>query len=128
MTACWANWHRCNSHNGLMPKISAPSVVEHRAQQRAALITEATQILLRDGAAAVTPAAVGRAVGLARSSVYEYFPSTGDLLAEVALLAITEWSRELAAQIAPAGAGWPRLEAYVRASLDMVAEGKHEIA
>lgn len=111
-----------------MPKINAPSVAEHRAQQWEALIGEATRILLADGPAAVTPRAVGAAVGLARSSVYEYFPSSGDLLAEVAVRAIAEWSAELAGAIAPADPGWPRLEAYVRSTLAMVASGKHEIA
>lgn len=111
-----------------MPRISAPSVAEHRAIQREALISEATQILLADGTSAVTPAAVGKAVGLARSSVYEYFPSSGDLLAEVAVRAIIDWTSELGEAINPVEPGWPRLEAYVRASLTMVAEGKHEIA
>ena len=54
-----------------MPKISAPTVVEHRALQREALVREATAILLGDGAASVTPASVAKAVGLARSSIYE---------------------------------------------------------
>lgn len=102
--------------------------MEHRAIQREALIKEATRLLLADGTAAVTPAAVGKAVGLARSSVYEYFPSSGDLLAEVAVRAIIDWTSELGDAIGPAEPGWPRLEAYVRASLSMVAEGKHEIA
>lgn len=111
-----------------MPKISASSVAEHRARQREAIVAEAAQILLRDGAGAVTPGAVGRAVGLARSSVYEYFPSAGDLLAEVAVRAIIDWSQQLSATIGTAELGWPRLEAYVRTSLRMVAEGRHEIA
>ncbi|MBF0673542.1 MAG: TetR family transcriptional regulator [Salinibacterium sp.] len=111
-----------------MPKITAPSVAEHRNQQREALIREATRILLSEGPAAVTPRAVGSAVGLARSSVYEYFPSSGELLAEVAIRAILEWSTELTSAIEPAAPGWPRLEAYVRSTLLMVKEGKHEIA
>jgi len=111
-----------------MPKITAPSVAEHRNQQREALIREATRILLSEGPTAVTPRAVGSAVGLARSSVYEYFPSSGDLLAEVAIRAILEWSTELSSAIEPAAPGWPRLEAYVRSTLLMVKEGKHEIA
>lgn len=111
-----------------MPKITAPSIAEHRNQQREALIREATRILLSEGPAAVTPRAVGSAVGLARSSVYEYFPSSGDLLAEVAVRAILEWSAELRSAIEPAGPGWPRLKAYVRSTLLMVKQGKHEIA
>lgn len=111
-----------------MPKITAPSVAQHRERQRAALVQQAESILLNEGASAVTAASVGKAVGLARSSVYEYFPSAGDLLAEVARQSIQQWSEELNVTIAPTPAGWPQLDAYVRATLRMVEEGKHEIA
>lgn len=111
-----------------MPKITAATVAEHRDRQHAALVQEAERILLADGASGVTPASIGQAVGLARSSVYEYFASTGDLLAEVAHRAIAHWSAELEAALARADAGWPRLEVYICTSLRMVQEGKHDIA
>ncbi len=66
-----------------MPKINASTVAEHRAQQREALIGAAIDILVAEGAAAVTPAAVGARAGLARSSVYQYFDSSAALLATV---------------------------------------------
>jgi AcrR family transcriptional regulator len=111
-----------------MPKITAPTVAAHREQQRAALVNAAAAELLENGLAAVTPAAVGKRTGLARSSVYEYFPSASDLVAEVALRAFEEWAEEMEVSLASAAPGVERLSAYVRHTLRMVAEGKHDIA
>ena len=41
-----------------MPKIAAPTLAEHHAQRRAAILAAATGLLQREGAPAVTPAAV----------------------------------------------------------------------
>lgn len=111
-----------------MPRITAPTVAEHRSRQRSALIAAAREELLLNGAAAVTPAAVGKRAGLARSSVYEYFASAPELLAEIAVIALHEWADELDAALETAGPGLARLEAYIRITLQMVAEGKHALA
>lgn len=111
-----------------MPRISAPTVAEHRSRQRSALVAAAREELLLNGAAAVTPAAVGRRAGLARSSVYEYFASAPELLAEIAVTALREWSVELDEALADSGPGLARLEDYIRITLRMVADGKHALA
>lgn len=111
-----------------MPRISAPTVAAHREQQRAALVNAATAELLENGLAAVTPASVGKRAGLARSSVYEYFPSASDLVAEVALRSFAEWAVEMEASLASTAPGLERLSGYIRHTLRMVAEGKHDIA
>ena len=64
-----------------MPRISAPTLAEHQARRRQALVTAAVDILAEDGVAALTPAAVGRRASLARSSTYQYFDSSAALLA-----------------------------------------------
>lgn len=64
-----------------MPRIDAPTVAEHHTQRRAALLDAALDLLSREGVAGVTPAAVAAAAGMARSSVYQYHPSTGALVA-----------------------------------------------
>ncbi|MCA0336756.1 MAG: TetR/AcrR family transcriptional regulator [Actinobacteria bacterium] len=64
-----------------MPRIDAPTVAEHSAQRRAAIVDAAVDLLGREGIAGVTPAAVASAAGLARSSVYQYFSSTDALVA-----------------------------------------------
>jgi AcrR family transcriptional regulator len=110
-----------------MPRISAPTVVEHRALQREALVAAASDELLENGLAAVTPASVGKRAGLARSSVYEYFPSASDLVAEVALRSFQQWGEELSAAMAAAPSGIERLAAYITTTLRLVAEGKYDI-
>lgn len=111
-----------------MPKITAPTVAEHRAAQRESLLAAAEAIIRESGVAAVTPRAVGERAGLARSSFYEYFPSRDDLLAAVALRAFDEWAAELTAAMEAVPPGRARLHTYVEATMRMAADGGHELA
>ncbi|MCS5718130.1 TetR/AcrR family transcriptional regulator [Herbiconiux sp. CPCC 205763] len=111
-----------------MPKITAPTVAEHRVAQRGALVAAAKAIIAESGVAAITPRSVCERAGLARSSFYEYFPSKDDLLAAIAMQAFDEWAAELEAAIAAAAPGRGRLHAYVAATIRMTADGKHSLA
>jgi AcrR family transcriptional regulator len=111
-----------------MPRISAPTVAQHRAAQHRALLDAAAAIIAEEGVAAVTPRSVGERAGLARSSFYEYFPSRDDLLAAVAVQAFDDWADEVAAATSAASPGRARLRAYVEATIRMAADGKHELA
>lgn len=111
-----------------MPRISAPTVAEHRASQRAALLRAAAQIVTDQGVDAVKPAAVTSRAGLARSSFYEYFSSRDDLLVAIAVDAFEAWARELELQLSDAEPGLPRLRRYIDATMVMSADGKHELA
>ncbi|PWC06773.1 TetR/AcrR family transcriptional regulator [Mycetocola zhujimingii] len=111
-----------------MPKITAPTVVEHRIHQRRALLDAAEAIIGDEGVAGVTPRSVGERAGLSRSSFYEYFPSRDDLLAAIAVQAFDEWVAELETATAAVPAGADRLHAYVEATMRMTADGKHSLA
>ncbi|MGE5134715.1 MAG: TetR/AcrR family transcriptional regulator [Gemmatimonadota bacterium] len=111
-----------------MPKISAATVPEHRARQRRALIAAAVDILAESGAAAVTPAAVGARAGLARSSVYQYFPSTAALLATLVEEAFADWNATVATAMAQADSPAGRIDAYLTAALRLAAAGGHRAA
>lgn len=111
-----------------MPKISAATVPEHRARQRRALIAAAVDILAESGAAAVTPAAVGARAGLARSSVYQYFPSTAALLAALVEEAFADWNATVATAMARAHTPAGRIDAYLSAALRLAAAGGHRAA
>lgn len=111
-----------------MPRISAPTVAEHRAAQRQALLDAGVAVITEAGVAAVTPKAVAERAGLARSSFYEYFPSRDDLLAAIALQAFEDWAAELDEALSEVEPGRARLHAYVAAALRMAADGKHELA
>jgi len=110
-----------------MPRISAPTVAEHRIVQRAALLSAVKEILLSSGADAVTARSAAERAGLARSSFYEYFPSRDEAIVAVAIEAFREWGAEIEQalqEVEPA----EKLGAYITTNLMMAADGKHRIA
>ncbi len=111
-----------------MPRISAPTLAEHRVAQREALLRAASEIIVADGVAAITPKAVGARAGIARSSVYDYFPSGEDLLVAVAINAFDDWARDMAAALEGVAPGRARLRRYVEATMEMTADGGHRLA
>jgi len=111
-----------------MPKITAPTVAEHRVAQRAALVRAAEAVLTEAGLAGVTPGSVTERAGMARSSFYDYFPSKDDLLVAIAIMAIERWDAELEAALDGVEPGLPELRVFVDATMRMTADGKHAIA
>ncbi|MEU0559297.1 helix-turn-helix domain-containing protein [Dactylosporangium maewongense] len=63
-----------------MPRINAATVAEHRAQQRLALLAAARDVLLEEGYAALSFAALANRTGLARPTVYSYFTTKDDIV------------------------------------------------
>ncbi|MFE2107751.1 TetR/AcrR family transcriptional regulator [Kitasatospora sp. NPDC059463] len=112
-----------------MPRISAATVADHRAQQRAALVVAARELLEEGDAAAVTFAAVAARLGLARNSVYKYFADRAELLEAVVREVTPRWTRRIHAEMAAAPpAPTDQVAAYVRAQLALVRDGEHRIA
>lgn len=110
-----------------MPRIEAPTVAEHRARQEAALV-DAAEALLRDGGwPALTFAALGRATGLARSSVYEYYGTRGEIALAVCERAFPRWEARTAEAVAAEREPLAQVAAYVQAQLDLVEAGEHRI-
>lgn len=111
-----------------MPKISAPTVAEHRAAQRAALVRAGVEVLLESGIAGTIPRVVCERAGLTRSSFYDYFRSKDDLLVAIAIDAIESWDREIEEALTDVEPGLAQLRAYVDATMRMTADGRHEVA
>ena len=111
-----------------MPKISAPSVAEHRANQRAALIRAGEDLLRDDGLASVMPRRVCERAGLSRSSFYDYFTTRDDLLVAIAIAAIEKWEAEIEEELTGVDEGLPALRVFVDATMAMTADGRHDIA
>jgi AcrR family transcriptional regulator len=108
-----------------MPRIDAPTVAEHHARRRAALIEAGATLLSEQGLDAVTLAGVGAATGLARSSVYQYFDSTPGLVAAVVEDAFPRATDRLTAAVSRATTPLDRVLAYVRVALDLAADPAH---
>jgi AcrR family transcriptional regulator len=100
-----------------VPRIQAPTVAEHRARQRRAILDAARAHLAAEGRAP-SLAEVGARAGLARSSVYDYFASREDLLGAVVADVFPDWAdtviRAMQAADTPGGRVWAYVEANTR--------------
>lgn len=110
-----------------MPRIDADTVVEHHAQQRRALL-DAARELLAETAQAPAMGAVGRRAGLARSSVYQYFPSAEALLAAVVDDVFPDWAERVTARVTAAPTPAEQAWAYVEANVGLFASPEQAVA
>ena len=108
-----------------MPKITAPSVAEHVAQQEAAVFDAAITLFIERGYDNVSLGDIAQQVGLARNSLYRYFPDKAHIM--------IRWFRsELPLQVAIAADALSgdetlaeRIRRYVDAQLDYAATPAH---
>ena len=111
-----------------MPKISAPTVAEHRARQLAALLDAARKLLEEQGYPGLTFGALADRTGLARPTVYEYFGSTDDLLVALCEREIGRHAELVRSRLAGASSPRERVAAFVRAQLDLAVEEPRLVA
>ncbi|MDT0341137.1 TetR/AcrR family transcriptional regulator [Streptomyces litchfieldiae] len=100
-------------------------MAEHRRMQRAALLDAARSLLAEGGVRALTFPALAERTGLARSSVYEYFPSRTALVEELCASDFPLWAAEIEAAMAAADTPRQKIEAYVRHQLALAADDRH---
>jgi len=109
-----------------VPKITADTVAEHIAQQEAAVIAAASRLFAERGVAQVSLATIASEVGLARNSLYRYFPDKGHILAawfRAELAPLQEASTAIATADQPAGA---RLDSWLSLHLDYLTAPEHQ--
>lgn len=85
--------------------------------RRAAVIAAARHALGTVGASGVTPGAVAGAAGIARTSVYQYFPSTDALLTAAVEDMFTEAGSRIAEALDGSADPWERIESYIAVAL-----------
>ena len=88
-----------------MPKITARSVPEHVAHQEAAVIDAAIRLFNERGVRDVSLSDIAKEVGLARNSLYRYFPDKAHILAawfRTTIAPLIDLSNEIAAADSPA--------------------------
>lgn len=109
-----------------MPRITAETVAQHRANQERLLLDVAHAILEETGEIASMREVAERA-GLARSSVYHYFESREALLQALVADIFPRWTERItdAMDAAPDSSG--RLVAYAVENLRLVYEGAHAV-
>jgi len=110
-----------------VPKISADTIAEHVEQQTTAILDAAARLFAERGVSGTDLRDIAEAVGLARSSLYRYFPDKDHILLmwfERELEPVITHSRELAEANAPVD---ERLDLWLRYQLDYVTDPAHDL-
>ena len=113
-----------------MPRITAPTVAEHRDQRRADLVAAGQELLVTEGPDAVTMTAVAARAGLSRTAVYEYFTSTDELVAVVLGDQMLLWQEALSQRLhaaPPETSDLDTVRIYVEVAMGLVADGHHSL-
>ena len=107
------------------PKIEAENILAQRAMRQQRLLDAALEIALGDGAESVTVSEVAHRAGLARSSFYEYFSSSADLIADLVLDELESYRIRLTSAVAESGDEVEYLKNWIEESLQYVVDGRH---
>ena len=111
-----------------MPRIETQTLAEHRDWRRNQLIEAAASIALESGGAAITVAAVAQRAGLSRTSVYEYFGSGSELVADLVIDELGSFAQTLNAAVADCIDAQCIVTCWVKGALTYIADGRHLLA
>jgi AcrR family transcriptional regulator len=111
-----------------VPRISEPTVAEHRARQLRTLLDAARALVAEEGIEALSLAALARRVGVSRPGLYEYFRSRDDLVAAIVEEELPRWASLVAGSLDSADGLAGKVGAYVRAQLEVMTDGRHAAA
>jgi len=111
-----------------MPKISAPTLVEQRAWRRSQLLDAASSIALENGPTSITVSSVAARAGLSRTSFYEYFASSSEIVAELITDELNDFTEFLTQKVTAVSAPEAAITAWIEGSLEYVADGRHLLA
>ena len=111
-----------------MPRIQTQTLGEHRDWRRAQLIEAAAEIARQSGGAAITVAAVAQRAGLSRTSVYEYFSSSADLVADLIIEELDGFANILQEAVGECSDPHTCIELWIDGALRYIARGSHLLA
>jgi len=111
-----------------MPKINTNNLVNQREWRRSQLINAAAAIALESGSEAITVAAVAQRAGLARTSVYEYFGSSAELVADLIIEELSAFTEISVAAVEPAEVPEEAIANWINSALQYIADGRHLLA
>lgn len=109
----------------MSPKIEAKTILAQRALRQRQIIDAAMSLALSGGAPAVTVSAVALKAGISRSSIYEYFSSSADLIADLVVEEMTHYRDRLQAAVVDELDPYRSIELWIAEALKYVADGRH---
>jgi AcrR family transcriptional regulator len=111
-----------------MPRIETKTLAQHRDWRRNQLIDAAASIAMESGGAAVTVAAVAQRAGLSRTSVYEYFGSGSELVADLVIDELHSFAETLNTAVTDCTDAKCIVTCWVKGALTYIADGRHLLA
>jgi AcrR family transcriptional regulator len=106
---------------GEMPRIQTPDLASHRDWRRNQLIEAAASI-------AISVAAVAQRAGLSRTSVYEYFGSGSELVADLVIDELNSFATTLNTAVSGCADAQCIVSCWIRGALTYIADGRHLLA
>ena len=110
-----------------MPKIKAASVAEHVAEQEQAVFATAIRLFLERGYENVTLGDIAASIGLARNSLYRYFPDKAHILLRWFENELPRQASRSAELLGGPGSPVRRIEAWALDQLDYAATPEHAL-
>ena len=110
-----------------MPRIQADSIAEHVAHQEAAVFDAAIRLFCEQGYAQVTMADIAADVGLARNSLYRYFPDKAHILLRWYRTELPRQSERSRALLAGQGPPVERIKRWADDQLDYAHQPEHRL-
>jgi len=108
-----------------MPRISAESIEEHVSQQTARILEAATALFREHGYRRTDMEHIAEAVGLARNSLYRYFPNKDCILLACVQRDMVPFLAEMRSLAARLPDPLERLGAWLDAQVDMATSPAH---
>ena len=109
----------------MVPKIQAATVVEQRQMRQRQLMDAALSLALEGGVDAITVSAVAKRAGLSRSSIYEYFSSSADLVADLVVEEMAHYNSRLLIAVGNVEEPYEYIELWIAEALQYITDGRH---
>ena len=109
----------------MVPKIQAATVVEQRQMRQRQLMDAALSLALEGGVDAITVSAVAKRAGLSRSSIYEYFSSSADLVADLVVEEMAHYNSRLLIAVGNVEDPYEYIELWIAEALQYIIDGRH---
>ena len=109
----------------MSPKISAPTIQQQRLLRQDQIIQTALSMALETGAESITMSAVAKAAGISRSSIYEYFSSSADLISDLVIEELQCYRERLLTATEGSDDPLDQISLWIEAALGYVIDGRH---
>ena len=109
----------------MSPKIQEATIRQQRAMRQRQLMDAALSLAIEGGVDSVTVSSVAKRAGLARSSIYEYFASSADLIADLVMEELAYYNKRLLKAVDNVQDPFEYISLWIEEALQYVVDGRH---